>query len=133
MDDLWHSYKSGDKAVVEQIHSINGGVQIQKREDFVKTHAKMQMTKDTELVQRLADVVLLKSAEIDARVDALPGMNRSKAEQLQRIEVLLGKNNAAIEDLEAAYKIASQRRDDCREYICVKACEALLVEEEHIE
>ncbi|GKY98589.1 hypothetical protein MPSEU_000815600 [Mayamaea pseudoterrestris] len=130
IDDLWQAYKSGDKQVVEQIHAANGGVILQKREDFIRVHAKMEMDKDTELVQRLASSVLNKSAEIDEKVDALPGMHRTKAEQMGRIEELLELNKQAVEELETTYTAAKERRDACREFIRINACKALGVEED---
>jgi hypothetical protein len=131
IDDLWFAYKTGDKEVVNQIHSSNGGIILQKREDFIRVHAKMEMEKDTELVQRLASSVLNKSSAIDKQVDSLPGMHRTKTEQLDRISNLLDLNKSAIDDLEAAYQTAKERRDACREYISNNACKALGIEKEH--
>ena len=129
IDELWQAYKNGDKDVLQQIHAVNGGVAVQKREDFVRIQAKMEMNKDTFLVEKLASTVLNKSAEIDARVDSLPGMERNKSDQMERIQQLLELNEKASEELDAAYAIAKQRRDACRDFVRLNTCKALNIEE----
>lgn len=133
MEELWSSYRSGDKDVVAMIHGKvgqQGGMVPQKREDFIRLCAKMEMEKDTELVMKLASTVLEKSAQIDEQVDSLPGMDRTQQQQMKRIEELIAMNKKASDDVEASYKIAKQRRESCREFIMGKTCLALGIEEE---
>lgn len=130
IEELWHAYKSGDKEVIHQVHCANGGVVLQKREDFVRVHAKMEMEKDTELVQRLANSVLAKSAAISHRVDSLPGMSRNRTDQMNRIEELLRLNRTAIDELEVTNQIARDRKDACHRYIRTRTCNVFNIEEE---
>ena len=130
MEDQWHAYKNGDPEITAKIKKVNAGVAPQKREDFIRLHAKMEMEKDVELVMKLAGTVLEKSSQIDAQVDALPGMQRTRAEQMKLIEELLEANQKASQDLEAVYATAKERRDSCRTYIRENACQALGIEEE---
>jgi Subunit 21 of Mediator complex len=125
MDELWHLYRSGDKDVVAKIHNVTNNVAITKREDFVRIHAKMEMEKDTELVAKLAESVLEKSDQIDEMVDSLPGMSRTREEQMKIIEGLISLNQQAARDLEQAHRTASERRVSCRDFIQQHTCEAL--------
>jgi Subunit 21 of Mediator complex len=129
MDELWHLYRSGDKDVVAKIHNVTNNVAVTKREDFVRIHAKMEMEKDTELVAKLAESVLEKSDQIDDMVDSLPGMNRTREEQMKIIEGLISLNQQAARDLENAHRKASERRAACREFIQQHTCEALGIDE----
>jgi hypothetical protein len=61
----------------------------QKLEDFVRIHVRVEKEKDAELVGKLTSTVLEKSADIDERVSALPGMQRMRAEQREYIEELI--------------------------------------------
>jgi hypothetical protein len=131
IDDLWHAYRSGeDRVFTAMITKVNSGVVVQKRDDFVRLHAKMEMEKDTELVFRLAGTVLAKSNEIDQKVDALPGMHRTSAEQMKYIEDMLEMNLLAAVELEAAYSAARERRNACRAFIRDSTCQALGIEED---
>jgi hypothetical protein len=126
MDDLWHHYRSGDPDVTNLVAKACEGRSLpQKRDEFIRLHAKMEMEKDTELVMRLAGTVLEKSSEIDDQVDILPGMHRTKTEQMNRIEELIGANRKAIEDLEEAYASAERQRDACRSFVQKNSCAAL--------
>lgn len=126
LDELWAAYRSGDAAIVAQM--TGDGARVTKREDFVRLHAKMEMEKDTELVMKLAAVVLAKSAEIDRHVDTLPGMQRTREEQMKRIQELIVANRESAEQLEAAYADARTKRDQCRDFIRHHTCQALGIE-----
>jgi hypothetical protein len=130
LDELWRTYKSGETNIVEMFHKVNNGNAILKREDFIRLHAKMEMEKDTELVYRLASIVLEKSAAIDNHVDALPGMHRTRTEQMKRIEELLVLNQSVVEGLDGAYAVARERRDACRKFVREATCQALGIEEQ---
>lgn len=130
MEELWGLYRAGDKDITAMIHKASGGATIQKREDFVRLYAKMEMEKDTELVTKLASTVLEKSAQIDLQLDSLPGINRTRQEQMKRIEELIVQNKSSSEELDSAYKLARQRRDSCRAYVKESTSVALGIEEE---
>lgn len=130
MEELWHAYRAGDKDAVKLVNKVSGGIAPQKREDFVRLHAKMEMEKDTELVTKLASTVLEKSAQIDEQVAALPGMHRTRTEQMSYIEELLALNRKVAEELEESYAVAQQKRDSCRKFIRGSTCQALGIEQE---
>lgn len=135
MDEMWLLYKAGDAGMIDMMKraSSSGGENVslpQKREDFVRLHAKMEMEKDRELVFSLASTVLKKSAEIDERVDSLPGMERTRTEQMKYMEELIESNRQAADDLERVYATARERRDACRKFVLEKTSEALAIDEE---
>ena len=129
-EELMQSYRMGDPTTVAMVHRANNGVKPQKREDFIRLHAKMEMEKDTELVKRLAGTVLLKSADIDTQVSELPGMNRTRSKQMEYIGKLLELNREASEELEKAYLTAQQRRDVVRKRVRENTCAALGIVED---
>jgi hypothetical protein len=134
-DELWHAYKAGDLEVVRMVQTSqrNSGstLKLTSREDFIRWHAKMEMEKDTELVMQLASTVLDKSAEIDRQVDEdMPGMNRTRAQQMEYLEQLITENREAASALQEAYETAREKRDSCRQFIKDKTSEALGIEEE---
>jgi hypothetical protein len=128
-DELWNLYRSGDIDVVAKVHRASNGAPVQRREEFVRVHAKMEMEKDAELVAKLASSVLQKSAEIDRLVDSLPGMSRTRDEQMKIIEGLISLNLEAARDLEEAHRDAVERRASCRDFIQRHTCEALGIDE----
>jgi len=146
IDELWSAYKAGDPDVVEMIRAAcgttSGGTAAsgssgtamklpQKREEFIRVHAKLEMEKDTELVTKLASTVLEKSALIDDRVRfSVPGIDRTRAEQMQLIQQLVEANRDASRELEKCYVVAKRRRQDCRAFILQNTCSALGIEEE---
>ena len=143
LEDLWHAYRQGDPNVVAMFHkaaastsNTTGGDQNStsttnlQRGDFVRLHAKMEMEKDTQQVLALAKTVLDKSEEIDDQVDVLPGMNRTRTEQMQVIERLIAENASAAQELQDAYDAAKRRRDSSRTFIREQTCKALGIEEE---
>jgi hypothetical protein len=142
MEELWHLYRSGDAVIVELIQNEVGkgpaggagtagtAAMPQKREDFIRLYAKMEMEKDTELVMKLASTVLEKSAQIDRRVESLPGMDRNRTKQMEKIEELIELNRLASQELETSYRVARQRRDSCRAFIMDSTCRALGIDEE---
>ena len=136
-DELWHAYKTGDPEVVRMVQTslskdqtINASLKLTSREDFVRWHAKMEMEKDTELVMKLASTVLEKSEAIDKQVEALPGMQRTRAQQMEYLEKLIDSNQEAARELEEAYAAAKIKRDACRQFIEDKTSEALGIDEE---
>jgi hypothetical protein len=144
VEELWQAYCNGDEAVTALVQrfSINsandtvGGVAsgstkvIQKRSDFVAWYAVMEREKDKELVERLAAAVLLKSDEIEDALLKVPGLNRTRTEQLSYIEELIAANAAAADELESVYEMAIARRERCRQFVRKHTSEALGIEEE---
>lgn len=131
IEDLWHSYKHGDAKIRELMHQgdANHPV-IQKREDFIRLHAKMEMQKDKDLVFRLAQDILNKSQDIDDQVDDLPGMEWTRQQQVARIQELLSANQAAKQELQEVYDVTLAKRDACRQAIKENTSKALGIEEE---
>ena len=129
-EEFWQSYRSGDPTTVALVHKFNGGVSPAKREDFIRIHVQVEMEKDTELVKQLASTVLQKSADIDERVSALPGMHRTRAEQTSHLEKMLDLNREASAELEEAFSTATQRRDMVRKFVRNNTCSALGIVED---
>ncbi len=128
-DDFWQSYRNGDPETVAMVRKVTLATP-QKREDFIRIHAKIEMEKDAELVKKLAGTVLEKSVLIDERVSKLPGMQRTRKEQMIYVEELLKKNKEAAEKLQEAYDRASQRRDLVRTFVKENTCAALGIVED---
>lgn len=130
MEDLWHSYKQGDAKVRSLMHAGNPDHPIiQKREDFIRLHAKMEMQKDTDLVFSLARTVLQKSQDIDDQVEKLPGMEATREEQMLRIQQLLEENEAVKKELQQTYDEALVRRNKCRQVVIENTSKALGIHE----
>ena len=128
-DEFWQSYRNGDPETVAMVRKVTPATP-QKREDFIRIHAKIEMEKDAELVKKLAGTVLEKSLQIDERVSTLPGMHRTRKEQMEYIEELLKKNAEAAEKLQKVYEEASRRRDQVRQFVKSSTCAALGIQEE---
>ena len=128
LEEMWQAYRSGDPETLAMVKKATTSVP-QKREDFVRIHAKMEMEKDAELVKKLAESVLEKSANIDFRVSHILGMERTRAQQMIYIEDLMQKNHEVSERLQQAYSKASERRDVVRKFVKDLTCEALGIEE----
>lgn len=128
-EDFWLSYRNGDPETLAAVRKVTATAP-QKREDFVRIHAKIEMEKDAELVKKLASTVLKKSADIDERVSSLPGMHRTRSEQMAHIEELLKKNKEAGDKLQEAYEQATQRRSLVRKLVEENTCAALGIVED---
>lgn len=127
-EEFWSSYRSGDPETIAMVKKVTLNPPT-KREDLVRIHAKVEMEKDAELVKKLASTVLEKSMDIDRQVSALPGMHRTRAEQMQYIEELLKKNRQASEKLEDVYNHALDRRAIVRKFVRDNTCAALGISE----
>ena len=131
IEELWSSYKNGDQKVRDLMHKGDPDHPvIQKREDFIRMHAKMEMRKDTDLVFRLAGTVLSKSQDIDDQVERLPGMEWTRDEQMQRIKELLGRSEAVKQELQETYNGALALRNECRRTIKANTSKSLEIKEE---
>jgi hypothetical protein len=128
-DEFYQSYQNGDPDTLAVVQKITSTLP-RKREDFIRIHAKIEMQKDSDLVQKLASTVLDKSADIDKRVSALPGMHRTRKEQMEYVEDLLKKNQEVSQKLEGAYQNAQERRDLVRKFVRQNTCAALGIAED---
>ena len=73
--------------------------------------------------------MLQKSADVDERVSKISGMDRTRAQQLERIEDLLHQNAAVEKELQDVHELAKKRRDQVRKALQEQTCEALGIEE----
>eukprot|EP00546_Thalassionema_frauenfeldii_P004726 CAMPEP_0178922386 /NCGR_PEP_ID=MMETSP0786-20121207/16122_1 /TAXON_ID=186022 /ORGANISM="Thalassionema frauenfeldii, Strain CCMP 1798" /LENGTH=222 /DNA_ID=CAMNT_0020596739 /DNA_START=63 /DNA_END=728 /DNA_ORIENTATION=+ len=117
-EEFWQSYRNNDPDIVAAVKRVGGGgvagPQLARREDYVRIFALWEREKDAALVTKLATCVLQKSADIDKRVNNLKGMDRTRTEQMERIDALLQENQAVKEDLDSVYETARKRRDEVR-------------------
>uniref|UniRef100_A0A7S1CZD6 Mediator of RNA polymerase II transcription subunit 21 n=1 Tax=Cyclophora tenuis TaxID=216820 RepID=A0A7S1CZD6_CYCTE len=128
-EEFWQSYRSNDVETIAAVKRINNGVPPMKREDYVRIYQMLEREKDAELVARLATTVLRKSEDVDERVAALSGMNRTRTQQMERIKELLHRNQETERQLQELHATAKRRRDQIRKTIQEKTCEALGIEE----
>ena len=139
LEELWQLYRQGDEGARQLIQSaivqfdiakFPTGQMPQTRDQVAQIHAKMEQSRDTELVLKLAKTVLDKSRWIDCQVDQhIPGMHRTIAMQQQRIHQLLNENAAIAQDLQAACDTALQKRNACRFFVQSNTCQALDIED----
>lgn len=125
-EEFYASFRKGDKETVEAVKKASDGAAPPKtREDFIRIHAKIEMTKDVELVSRLASKVLERSGEINTRVSSLTGMNRTRTQQMELIEKLIEENKSIDKELEEQYALAKERREQVRKVLRERTGEAL--------
>ena len=140
LEDLWQLYRQGDEDAVSFIKSaifefkiprFPNGPMPQSRDQVASILAKMEQSRDTELVLRLAKTVLDKSRWIDDQVDNhIPGMCRTMAMQQGRIRELLEENAAIVKELQMAYDDALHKRNACRLFVQINTCRALDIAED---
>ena len=123
-EEFCQSYQSGDPDTLAMVRKFTA-TPPQKREDFLRIHKKIEMEKDAELVKKMARTVLEKSAEIDRRVSFLPGMHRTRTDQLQLIKELIEKNREKAIRLEDTYKRAEKQRRKVRSFVRDHSCQSL--------
>lgn len=128
-EEFYSNYHNGDPETLRRVESITSAIP-RRREDFEKLHKRVEQQKDEELVERLAREVLDKSVDIDERVSALPGMDRTKSQQMAHIEALLKQNQQVCEKLQIAYDEAHDRRDLVRKFVRDNTCAALGIAED---
>lgn len=127
-EEFWSLYRSGDPATVALVQRYSSGSTTstpQRREDMVRIHGRIEMEKDVELVTKLAGTVLEKSDEINERVSSLPGMERTRTQQMETIATLLELNQQAAQELEQQHVLAKERRDQVRLFVKENTCQAL--------
>mmetsp|Transcript_33519 Transcript_33519/g.41059 ORF Transcript_33519/g.41059 Transcript_33519/m.41059 type:complete len:272 (+) Transcript_33519:74-889(+) len=100
------------------------------RDDYSRILARAEKEKDGALVSRLAGQVLNKSEAVNELAASLPGMERTKDMQMERIEELLRLNWEAEGELERVYGLAEERREEVRVVLRRVTIDALGIEEE---
>jgi hypothetical protein len=124
-EEFWQAYHNDDPDIVASVNRISPNNPPTKTADFIRIHSRLEIEKDALLVAELARRVLEKSAKIDERVALLPGMDRTKQQQMEYIEELLQKNNDAYQRLTVAYKRAGEQREKIRQHIMQNTSSAL--------
>ena len=98
--------------------------------EYTKLLLDTEHRRDVQTTQTLAKDILAKSADVDELVAKLPGMDRTRDMQMDRINELIKENHAVMKELEEAYAIANRRREEVRVALGESTCLALGVEEE---
>jgi hypothetical protein len=123
-EEFVQSYQNGDSDTLAMVRKVTS-TPPQQREDFLKIHKKIEMEKDAELVKKVASTVLEKSAEIDRRVSSLPGMQRTRTEQMKLVQELIEQNRKTARRLEETYHRAELQRKKVRAFVRNHTCESL--------
>ena len=100
------------------------------QEQYTKLLLDTEHQRDVQTTQRLAQDILSKSAAVDDLVANLPGMDRTRQMQMERINELIKSNHEVTRELEEAYVVARERREEVRIALGESTCFALGVEEE---
>ena len=79
---------------------------------------------------KLSKDILDKSHDISELVANLPGMHRTKEQQMKRISELLDENKSLEQELEDVHKEATIRRDQIRTMLQNVTCSALGIAEQ---
>jgi len=112
----------------------NGTANIKKfphtQAQYAQLLLESEHQRDVETTQLLAQDILAKSAAVDDLVAKLPGMNRTRQMQMERINELIKSNHDVTRDLEEAYVVAKERREEVRVGLGESTCLALGVEED---
>lgn len=93
--------------------------------EYIKLLHQYELERDTATTEQLAQNILAKSAAVDNLVARLPGMDRTRSMQMDRIEELIDMNEAVAKELEETYQLATQRREDIRGALEKHTCSAL--------
>lgn len=128
-EDFLLAYHHKEPLALDLI-SKTGGKVPKSREEYIKFRAKVQKEKDQSLVSKLSKDILDKSLDIGELVANLPGMHRTKAEQMDRISELLDENKRLEKELKDVYQEAATKRDQIRSTLQRVTCSALSIEEE---
>ena len=82
--------------------------------EYIKLLHQYELEQDTQITQQLAQNILEKSANVNNLVAHLPGMDRTRQMQIDRINELIDKNEDVAKQLEEAYELAKKRREEVR-------------------
>lgn len=113
VDEMWRLYRNGDATVTNMIQKAypSTTTMITRREDFVRIYTKAEMErKDSELVGKFASMVLDKFDEIRHGVNQIPGLHRTRTQQMEYIHQLMEQNSQLQQQLDQAYLQAKQRQ-----------------------
>lgn len=123
-EEFCQNYQNGDPNTLAMVKKVTN-TPPQQREDFLRIHRKLEMQKDAELVKKVASTVLEKSADIDRKVSSLPGMHRTRTEQMKLIEELIEKNRITAQKLVETHVRAEEQRKKVRAFVRDHTCQAL--------
>lgn len=98
--------------------------------EYTKLFLDSEHQRDVQTTQTLAQDILAKSAAVNDLVAKLPGMNRTRHMQMERINELIKENHDVTKELEGAYVVAQKRREEVRIALGESTCVALGVEED---
>lgn len=126
-DDFLVAYCKDEPYTLELI-SKNGGKPPRTREEYQALRSKLEVDKHQALVSKLAGEILGKSAAVDDLVANLPGMKKTKTQQMEQILRLVEENIEADKKLEVAYERAEKRRNEVRSALQTVTCSMLGVE-----
>lgn len=129
-DDFLVAFHNRDPHALEVARKGPGGKPPQGPEEYLRVLARMDFESDVSTAQRLAADILDKSREVEELVDDLPGMGRSRGEQMAVIARLIEENREIDERLRAKHREATVRRDEVRTLLQEVASSSLGIEEE---
>jgi hypothetical protein len=99
------------------------------REEYAALLRGAEREADDREARRLASDVLSRSREVDDLVSRLPGMGRTRKEQMDAIAELIRDNQNVGRELGSALETARTRREEVREALAENTCVALGVED----
>ena len=129
-DDFLVAFHNRDPHALEVARKGPGGKPPQGPEEYLRVLARMDFESDVNTAQRLAADILDKGREVEELVDDLPGMGRSRKEQMAVIAKLIEENREIDERLRARHREATVRRDEVRTLLQEVASSSLGIEEE---
>ena len=100
------------------------------QKEYTKLLIDSEHQRDVQTTSLLAHDILAKSAAVNDLVANLPGMNRTRQIQMERIDELIKRNHEVTRELEEAYAVARKRREEVRVALGESTCLALGVEED---
>lgn len=86
----------------------------QTQEQYANLLHQHENERDIQITQHLAQDILTKSKAVDNLVAKLPGMGRTRDDQMKLIEELMEKNHVVAREVEEAYDLALARREEVR-------------------
>ncbi len=130
-DDFLVAYHNKQPHALEVARKGPGGKPPQSPEEYLRVLARMDFESDVNTAQRLAAEILDRSREVEGGlVDDLPGMGRSREEQMAVIAKLIEEDRAIDERLQERHREATVRRDEVRTMLRELTSSALGIEEE---
>ncbi len=126
-EDFLLAYNRDDPVALEFI-AMADNKPPKSRDEYTKLRAKFAHKRASELMTKLSENILNKSAAVHDLVASLP--NRTKAEQMKRISELIEENKKAEEGLQDAYLQAEIRRNKLRSVLDQVTCKSLGILEE---